>query len=284
MPNNRKLIRYLGTILTLLLLIFAFIYIRDLFFKVEPEEISEVNMMLIGLSVIFFVCYYLLHSIHWLLATRLTEKTEYTQSFSFFASQPYKYLPSSIFTFSYRAVYSRKLGLSFRKSSISQVYENISMLSANLSVFIAAYLLYIKTIFGLFAFASIFIASLLLYLKKNLHIKIKSKKVKIKTSHLLAMYYLSFVAWCSCGISFYILNSALGLSGNFLLLIAANSIAFSLSILAVFAPGGIGVREAVYSFFSIAAVTVISWRILVFVMDFLVGIVSIFLIKKAKTK
>lgn len=69
-----------------------------------------------------------------------------------------------------------------------------------------------------------------------------------------------------------------------MLLIAANSIAFSLSILAVFAPGGIGVREAVYSFFSIAAVTVISWRILVFVMDFLVGIVSIFLIKKAKTK
>jgi uncharacterized membrane protein YbhN (UPF0104 family) len=55
-------------------------------------------------------------------------------------------------------------------------------------------------------------------------------------------------------------------------------------MLAFFAPGGIGVRELVYSSFSVNALAIIYWRIMVFALDFVVGIPSVVAIKYIENK
>jgi uncharacterized membrane protein YbhN (UPF0104 family) len=62
--------------------------------------------------------------------------------------------------------------------------------------------------------------------------------------------------------------------------VAASSIATASGMMVIFAPGGIGVREAVFSWFGFVASTIIVWRCITFVVDIVMGVISIAMIAR----
>lgn len=284
--NSKSVIKVFGAILTLLLLIFAYRYIAELVKEADLSG-SSINWVWLAVSAVTFLTSYILFAIHWRMACEMIEPSNSSiterQSLSFFASQPYKYLPTSLFSFSYRAVYAKKLGLGIAKSSAAQMVEYTSMLSANFFLFTLFYtstldmrLASLEAVLG-------FLMALGFLRVKKFKIKIKNKNLHIDPPKLVCMVALATTAWLISGMAFVLLNQALGLEIRFGEMVAANCLAFSLSILAVFAPGGIGVRELVYSTFSISNVAIIYWRILTFILDCVSGLIAILVIR-SKTK
>jgi uncharacterized membrane protein YbhN (UPF0104 family) len=196
---------------------------------------------------------------------------------SFFASQPYKYLPTSIFTFSFRAKYSKELGLGLKDSSLSQLIENLIIISS--AIYLSATLFFFKE--SLLAFAIVILIPLfgLVFLPNNFNFKFKSYERTISKSVLAKSITISVVAWLFSGASLYLLALSYGFSNSVISTMLANGIAYPSGIIAFFAPGGIGVRELVYDWFGVAAGLIILWRILTFVMDFLLGFTAIIFIK-----
>lgn len=270
--------------ITAALLLFAWIYISSLVRQATFSEIS-INWLLFLLSIAFFIGYYGLMSVNWLIAASMFDPTvKRNQLLVFLASQPYKYLPTSLFIFSSRAVFAKRLGMSYKKSSLAQLFENGALIAANFSLFIILYLIEKNTALGLGLLLIIMLASLFVYKRKELKVKFRKLSFEVDTVKLTSMFYVCFVGWLLCGLSFSFFNLSLGISIDLLVLLAANTLAFSLSMLAIFAPGGIGVRELVYDRFSINKAAIIYWRILVFCIDMLIGIPSIFLLRKLSKK
>jgi len=116
----------------------------------------------------------------------------------------------------------------------------------------------------------------------SLKLTIKNNRLVVSTKHLVGMFFVAIAAWIAIGLSFVVLSLGLGLPVNLLEHIAANALAFALSILAVFAPGGIGVREVVYSSFGINPAAIIYWRIMTFILDFALGVAAIIKIRLLK--
>lgn len=274
----------LGIVLTLALLVFSYKYISDL--VAQTQDISfDVNWPLAGLSSLLFIIFYVILSIHWLWACRVVDRdVPKNQLSAFMASQPYKYLPTSIFTFSYRAFYAKRNGLGIKKSSAAQVIENASMLTANFSLFMVTYLFQAnRMILGFFILVGL-MGTILFSSKKYIILRLKGRMLRMSTSLLIKMFILALAGWLVSGASFVMLNMALGASVSVVALVAANSLAFSLGLLAFFAPGGIGVRELIYNNFGVNPIAIIYWRILTFVLDIVLGVVAIFVIYRSSER
>jgi hypothetical protein len=279
MKLNKKISQLLSLVLTGLLLIFAYNYISDLVQQADSEDFT-VHWLFLSLSAILFITSYGFFSLNWLFSARIMQSAASNrQALVFFASQPYKYLPTSLFIFSSRAIYGKRLGLTLRQASISQVFENLSLFMANFVLFAALYVANVNIIYGLLTTFATTIALVVLHNRQIIHLKLGGREFTIVTSHIVRLYLMSTLGWLFCGLAFVALNAALGLSINFLNILAANTIAFSLSMLVIFAPGGIGIREVVYGFFTVSAAAIIYWRILVFIIDILLGMVAIAIIK-----
>lgn len=278
--NTKIIKRFGGLLLTLATVFFSYNYITAL---VNDANFSKVDFTwyTLLLAILFFTGYYCFMSLNWLLSAKLFKPDVTNNQFLvFLASQPYKYLPTSLFVFSSRAIYGKRLGLTYKQSTVAQVLENASIFFSNIVVFVFFYSLIYWRIVSLLLLLVLFIGFYLLYKKNIIKIKFKNNKFSINTIVLIRMLSYSTTGWLFCGISFILLTMSLGFSVEGIKLIAANTIAFLLSIVAFFAPGGIGIRELVYSYFGIVGVVIIYWRILVFIMDMLIGLPAILYIRK----
>lgn len=273
-----KLLKVVNLILTIGVFYFAFKYGKNLLASADFSGLTN-RWWALTLAFTFFGISYFIAAWHWLRICRLVDETTAAkQVVSFFASQPYKYLPSSLFTFSYRAKFARELGLSVKQSSLAQLIENFNLIGAALAVTILFYTLSYSFILGLTVLA----AGLLLatgLVRYDVIIPIFKTKRKILTRKLVPNFLLIMVSWVIAGAAFLLVNLGLGLSVNPWLMISANAAAYAVSILSVFAPGGIGVRELTLSFFSANNSSIVLWRLVTFVSDLVFGFGAITLLK-----
>jgi uncharacterized membrane protein YbhN (UPF0104 family) len=268
--TQNKLLKVVNFILMLGVFYFAFFYGKDLLAHADFSALSGRWWILIFAFVLFFTAY-LISAWHWLRICRLVdEATPAKQMIAFFASQPFKYLPSSLFTFSYRAKFAKELGLSLKQSSLAQLIENFNLIGSGLAVTILFYAISYSYLLG----TALLVAGLLVagvLIKYDVVIPIFKTNRKILTRKVVPNFLLVMVSWTIAGLSFLMVNFALGLSVNPWLMISANTAAYVVSILAVFAPGGIGVRELALSFFSANNSAIVLWRLLTFFSDIVLG-------------
>lgn len=268
--NLKKAIRPLSIILTLLMVAFAFYYGNNLLENIKGQNIS-INPSLVILSFLLFGCFYGILSIHWWLACKAVDSSSRkTQVLAFFASQPYKYLPTSLFTFSFRASYAHKAGLNVKKSSVAQVLENASMITSGFLVG-AIFILLQQSI----AWFGLILILLLVYLLIPKQYNVRKFDLHFSKKQLSVMLLLSSLAWLVAGLSFYLICLSISDSVDLISAIASNSLAYISGILAFFSPGGVGIREVILALFSIPSSVVLLWRALTFVGDILLGLGAI---------
>lgn len=278
MQNNKdKIFKYLNLLLTVALVYFVLVYGKSLVLDSDFSAISQGYGFLI-LAVLFFFLFYILSSLHWLMVSRIVQKDARSlQVLAFLASQPYKYLPTSFFTFSFRAKFAKKLGLSFRQSTYAQAIENFNILASGAFVGLVFYLVAHFLLVGVLV--ALIVGSLLIMaMKVKVMWRLPFTEKRIPVGAIVPSFFLMFVAWLIAGVSFIFVNLALGLPVDVWVMIAANAFAYIASILAVFAPGGIGVRELVLSLFMIQPAAVILWRLLTFVSDLVLGFGAVMII------
>jgi uncharacterized membrane protein YbhN (UPF0104 family) len=278
----KKILKYIEIILTLALLIFIAIKAQDFLKSVDWSRIPDIWFSIFISSVLFTIGYSMLAQ-HWLLVAReIVPKITSSQRLAFFASQPYKYLPTSLFTLSFRAKYSKKLGMGLKDSSKAQIIENINMVGTALMLAGVLLLFFWNSFLGVIAIASLGFFAAILW--KNHHITIHIFKTGIKF-HMRC--WLKAVGWCLMawsvvGCGFYVLAASLEPNVNIFKSIAASSLAIGSGMLVIIAPGGIGVREAVFASFGFIASTIIIWRCITFIVDIIIGFLSIYAIERRR--
>lgn len=278
--NGKQLYRAVSVVATALLLIFSYRYIDGLLDD-DPFRDVDVQWPYMALCVGLFVAFYVLVSLNWIEAARITQPDVDQRQFAvFMASQPFKYMPSSVFIFSSRAVFAKRLGISLKNSSIAQLLENAALGVANLSLFVVLTALRWHVGLGIAAglVVVLVVAAVAAYGPEQFRVTLARPAIDVAlpVAALLRMFVLCAVGWFLAGLAFVALHEGLSLDGySTTSLLAANTIAFSASMLAIFAPGGIGVREFVYTQYNVAALPVLVWRIVVFAIDMVVGLFAV---------
>jgi uncharacterized membrane protein YbhN (UPF0104 family) len=271
---NSSLAKYVNIILTIFASVFSIVYGKHLLEKAAQENI-QFNLVYLVLSLVLFLLFYLLLAFNWSLVLEMvTNKKNLNYMKSFFASQPYKYLPTSIFSFSYRAVYAKKQGISVKNSSIAQLVEYVTIIACS---FITASIMYMATINYYYVFLLVPIVCTM-FINKTITVIYKNSTITMSTKKLATSMNITILAWVMCGVSLYYLAKSIGFSYNLLELIITNSMAYTFGIIAFFAPGGIGVREYIFSLFGIASILIIYWRLLTLSVDLITGLIAIHLI------
>jgi uncharacterized membrane protein YbhN (UPF0104 family) len=282
MSTRKITFKILSLFLTIGALYFGISYFIELINEITRSKVS-INYLLLIFSGFLFLLFYVILSFHWYRLTSLFIGKKNQQFLSFFASQPYKYLPTSLFTLSFRAKYAKDLGMDIKKSSLAQVVENLNMLSTGIFVGIVFYLMSGKQflILGLLFLA---IISVWLFTPNKLNLNIKSKAINIDKNYEFVNLTLTSLAWIVSGFSFLVLANGLNLDLGVYEALSANAIAYTLGIFAFFAPGGIGVREWVFSLYNISNVAIVGWRIMTFFADMILGFIAIGIIAIKKSR
>lgn len=261
---------------------FLFRKFNELYDTIDPSVLAKRPCHIL-LSVVCFLSFYALLAIHWKqVCSRYTKYPQSNQWLSFFASQPYKYLPSSVFTFSSRAVYAKKLGLPIKQSSVAQLVENGNILLSGFSVGMVFLAYQVSTPFGLLVTAAFLLSLGIISFVPSF--KIPKTALTISGREWLKLFVIPFTGWWLAGTAFYFLVIGTGQDINFISAVAVNALAVGLGILAVFAPGGVGVREFVYNRFSINNTGIVAWRLLTLLMDVIVGLTAIYLLHRMPQK
>lgn len=264
---NKKFLKYLQLLLTIVLIVFIALKAGDFFRKIDWQVIAD-NWLMVVFSGVLFVCGYIFLAWHWLAVCRLVDsKTSPKQWLAFFASQPYKYLPTSIFTFSSRAHFASKFGMSLKRSTQAQVIENFDLIGSALITGVILLLLITNILLSLATTLVVIVIGLFLWHKKSLVVL----KLPLDLRRWIGSLGIVTVGWLVIGLGFFVM--ALGLEGRFepILAIASSNLATGLGIAAFFAPGGIGVRELVFASLSFASSTILIWRLVTFAVDILFG-------------
>ncbi len=284
MINKLSAFRALGLLLTSATVFLSVLYFRSLVDKMNEEAIT-VNYALCFASLILFVAFYGLLSFHWHRVCRSVDHSQNNQYMSFFASQPYKYLPTSLFSFSFRANYARKLGMGLKDNAAAQLQENVNLLSMGIFVGVLFHSVYLGYLWPLFL---VLVVTIVVYGVTPTSFKVGYKKYSLHIQKLEQAKNMSIVgvAWTVSGLSFYLLSRGVGFDVNTWSAIAGNSFAYTLSIFAFFAPGGIGVREGLFALYGFMGGAIISWRILTLCADLVLGSVFVAIVarKRSSTK
>ena len=259
---------------------FAYTYGTSLIREADFSGLDN-NWWILVLAFICFVLFYIILSFHWFMICKIIDPDiKAVQALAYFASQPFKYLPSSIFSFSFRAKYAKQLGMSIKKSTYAQLLENFNILGSGLIVSVTFFVFTRSLILGILCLIVFAMAAYL-----SVRFKIESKVPLTKGKQTICIYKLvpSFLlitcAWVISGLSFWLVGNSLNYTIDLGLAISASAAAFVVSILAVFAPGGIGVRELTLSLFAVQNSAVIMWRLLTFTADMIVGFTAVVYIK-----
>lgn len=249
--------------------------------SLDLHLISEQWPLLVVVGVLYSG-FYIALAVHWQFITRLLEpNVSKYQWLALFAAQPYKYLPSSFFTFTFRAKYAKQLGLGFKKSSVAQLIENFSMLASAAILAVCSWFILDEN--WLLAGAAFIGGIGTFILTFDVAVKIKIK-IHISVRARLIMLGVSSVAWLIAGAAFFFAALILGDALQPINAIGSNAAAVGGGILAVFAPGGIGVREFIYGLFGVSAVVIIAWRLITAVVDLVVGPVAWLAIRFVQNK
>ncbi len=238
---------------------------------------SKVDYSLLLLSVLWFLASYLCLSVSWLIIVKLyTEEQSKPAStaLTFGASQVFKYLPSNLFTFSARIYFTNKLNIPVAKILKALVFEAGIMILSSFAVFAwysESWLLVGLVIPG---FAVVFAPK---YLSKLPFAgKVFSYKLNMQTAkYIINAIFASVLAWICGGIAYSFFAMSLGEFHNLNDLIAQNSLSYTASILAIFAPGGLGVKELVLSYSDVGDSVIIFWRIITLLIDVFVSVFAI---------
>lgn len=266
---NKKLINIIQTILTIALIVFVVLKAGDFFKHIDWSAVAS-SWPVILLSGVLFVCGYLVLAWHWMYVCRMIDaKASDKQWIVFFASQPYKYLPTSLFTFSSRAMFASKFGMSLKQSSEAQLIENLNLVGSALVT--GGLLLLLNYNFFIGLFTSLIVATICLLIWNQRSIKIPKINLKLDLTKWFKSLAIVTLGWFIVGFGFFVM--VIGLEGRVepILSIAASNLATGLGILAVFAPGGIGVRELVFHYLTFASSTILIWRLTTFVVDIIFG-------------
>lgn len=277
---NKKLVNYIQLILTILLVVFIVAKAGDFLDQVDWQLIID-SWPFVLIAGAIFVCGYIVMAKHWLAVCRIVDpKASSNQTLAFFASQPYKYLPTSLFTFSSRATFASKLGLGLKQSTEAQVIENVNLIGSSLLSGIILLLFIYNFLVGTAAAAIVVAVCLAIWHKKS--IKIPLIKYNLELREWLKSLAVAAFGWLIIGFGFFVITS--GIEGRFdpILAIAASDLATGLGILAVFAPGGIGVRELVFHYLTFASSTILIWRLTTFIVDIAIGVWAGFAISRSQ--
>jgi len=266
---------FLNTLLILLLF-----YIRNKFNKIDINfsNFLSYNSTYLLLSILSFIFFYTFLAIGWVLILQKYTKVRSNTFFSiFFLSQMFKYLPTSIFSFSSRIYFLKKKGVNNSSSISTIIIENLFILYSSFYIFllfngylwwsllallgiILPYIIYIR-------FSSV--------LKKNKYIKHILPVYNISTYEYLQIWLLYLSSWAFAGLALVFLSKSMYISiidiANY---IAFQSISYTASIIAIFSPGGIGVREFILLFSKVPETVILNWRIITFTLDILFSIIA----------
>lgn len=277
---KKNILKILEISLTSALLIFIIIKAQEFAHLIRWESIPNAFLEITLSAILFFLGYAAL-SYHWLLVTReIKPNTPSKQQLAFFASQPYKYLPTSLFTLSFRAKYAKKLGLNLLDSSKAQIIENVNMVGSSLIFGATVWLYAINFWYGIFVSLLVIAAGGILWRHHHITLRLKGEKVTLHLRCWIKAILWCFIAWTLVGLGFFVVAS--GIEGSLRLLpaVSASSIAIGSGMLAIFAPGGIGVREVIFYYFGFSLSVIILWRCITFIIDIMMGIIAIVWIER----
>lgn len=278
------LLRLLQIILTIGLIVFISVKAQDFLHQVEWSLIPSVWPHIIVSALLFTLGYFALAE-HWLLVAReIIPNMTSRQRLAFFASQPYKYLPTSFFTLSFRALYAKKIGMSVKDSSKAQLIENGNIVSGALIIGGLAWIGLYSIAYLLLAMGIIILILVVLWKNHHINLHIRGTDAHLHIRCWIKAFLLCLLAWIAVGFGFFVLATGLQDEVSVFSSVAASGFAFGAGILAIFAPGGIGVREVIFSSFGFIASTVIVWRCITFLIDLILGAISIILIERSHTR
>lgn len=278
--NKKNILHSIQIVLSIALVIFIVVQAEAFFSKVRWPVVVD-NWVSIVVAGILFLVGYMFMALHWYRVAKMIDATtKKKQWLAYFASQPYKYLPTSFFTFSFRAVYAKKLGLNIRQSSEAQIIENANLVGSALVLGMLCAVYATNLLFGCIFSLLIVMIIWILWMQKKFDIPFVSKQIDLR-QWLRTVAIVSF-GWVVMGLGFFVVSSSIEIKTDVLVAISANSLATGFGILAVFAPGGIGIRELVFSFFAYASTTILIWRLTTFVVDIIAGAVSIWTIERSQ--
>jgi len=290
MKINSKVKKIGKAILLNSLFVISIIFIANQF-EIEDLRLSFKidNFFYFGLSIIFFFLFYLALSIAWWQTLTLyLKKVSKINMLAFWASQLYKYLPSSLFVASFRVYYSQKFDITVKTAIKATLFENLLLIYSGVILFIGFYyhwsLLLIGILFYLLCLQTYYRTKIDIFLDK-LKLGFINKALRMDCfSYVKALQIIVYqlVGWVFVGLAlyFYIKSSGSSLSNNALIsIVGFQAFSYSASILAVFAPGGLGVKEYVLKIGKIPEAAIINWRVVTILLDLVFGIVSILLIK-----
>ncbi len=250
-------------------------------FTINPAEfLTFASLPLIG-SILAFCLFYFLLSFAWVKVCALyTPEVSFSLSTTFFASQLFKYLPTSIFSFSSRVGFSKRLGFSVKDGIRAVLLENMFLISSSVLIFLAFGKQYFLSILLLLCIVLAFVIYKK-YHERMLRVRfiaaILPQKV-ISTKEYITLWSLYLLAWICAGAALLLLATAMGFqhldSVNY---IAFQALSYTLSILAVFSPGGIGVREFVLLMSTVPEKVILYWRLLTFGLDLVLGSIGMVL-------
>jgi hypothetical protein len=263
--KNRKVLILVQVIFISAAIILAVLSLRS---SDQSFELNFRNIPLLIAGALIYFVFFIVLALHWVYAIFLSEKKQLNPEYilSFFASQPYKYLPTSIFSMSSRSLYSKKIGAQLRHTISAQVREYASLFISGLLAI------------GLLKFASLWltvtIASTLIILAL---LSYRSPNIFLKYLSLLS---LSFLAWLVGGLSLQAVVNAMGAGVSYSEAVFLNTFTFLASIAAVFVPAGLGIREAILITQNVNLGAVFVWRICTIIVDVISGVLAIIKIHK----
>ena len=240
-------------------------------------KLTAVNPPLVVAAIFIYSIFFFLFSVHWAYALHIIEKRHLSRRhvLAFFASQPYKYLPSSIFSMSARSIYSKKVGASGISSTAkAQVLEYASIFGSGLLIIALARtglsFSIIAPICGLIL-VSLFLMNPGHYREAN------------RVYRYLTLLSIALASWLVAGLSLYLTVHSVGSTISFSKAVYLNAATLLASLAAVFVPAGIGVREAIFFSQNVSTPAVLIWRALSVLVDLVGGLLAIYKINKQKS-
>lgn len=244
----------------------------------------NINYLYLFSAIAIYVLSMVLFSLGWLQIVKLYNKSINTPvHLSYLGAQLFKYLPSSLFLFSAQLMLNKKMQVGYKKSfaAFAIQYCFVFWSAAVLT------LLFTGMWFGLFLVGCVFVLFMIILANRRKYKlpALADKLINFTDGHqsrLLLIAVLHLAAWSFGGLALHFTTLGLNSDINIVNSIAAQPLSASISILAVFAPGGIGVREYVLSSSGLSVNTIVVWRIITTIADVSVGTIALLLVRKTR--
>jgi len=197
---------------------------------------------------------------------------------AFLASQPFKYLPSSLFTFTARMRFAQHAGLTARRAAVVTLLDGLLLIGSGASLWVLGLWPYGTALVLVCGSLTVLLWG---YVQRCLGWLGRRRGLEavphISRGVLAKVGTLYLLGWICAGLALVFLASSFGAKMNPTTvreIVGVNAGAFAASIVAVFAPAGLGVRETVLLNGNVAAEAILAWRVMTASFDILGGAVG----------